>query len=94
MTIVPVELLDRSYEIEIEDIAKQMPEDVLMSFYDEIEENTRNKAERKHNIQLVEELLETMEDYKSKINNHLMSEIVDRLDTAITDIECLKCDFE
>lgn len=81
-------------EMEIKDIAEQMPEDILLQFYKEIDKKTRNEAERRHNLQLVEDLLLTMEDYKGKINSHLMAEIVERIDTAITDIECLKCDFE
>ena len=81
-------------EMEIKDVAEQMPEDVLLQFYEEIDKKTREEAEQKYNLQLVEDLLETMENYKCKINIHLMSEIVERLDEAITDIECLKCDFE
>ena len=81
-------------EMEIKDVAEQMPEDVLLQFYEEIDNKTREEAEQKYNLQLVEDLLETMENYKCKINSHLMSEIVERLDEAITDIECLKCDFE
>lgn len=68
----------------------------LIEFDDQPEdgEKTINEAEKRYNIQLVEELLEIMEDYKRKINSNLMSDIVNILDTAITDIECLKCDLE
>lgn len=81
-------------EMELKDVAEQMPEDILLQFYEEIDKKTRDEAERNHNLRLVEDLLSIMEDYKRKINGHLMAEIVERIDTAITDIECLKCDFE
>lgn len=81
-------------ETEIRNVAEQMPEDILLQFYEEVDKKTRDEAERRYNLQLVEDLLSSMEDYKNKINNHLMSEIVERIDTAITDIECLKCDLE
>lgn len=81
-------------EMEIESAAKQMTDECLINLYEELYDHARKRAEMKHNIQLVEDLLSTMEEYKRKINSSLMSNIVDLIDTVITDIEALKCDMK
>lgn len=81
-------------EMEIESAAKQMTDEYLINLYEELYDHVRKEEEMKHSIQLVEDLLSTMEDYKRKINSSLMSNIVDLIDSAITDIEALKCDME
>ena len=65
-----------------------------MKLYEELDNKARKEAEMKYNMQLVEDLLSVMEDYKRKINGNLMGEITDIIDSAITDIESLKSDME
>lgn len=82
-------------EDEIENAAKQMPEDVLMKFYERSQGKLRRKAEKSYCLQTIENLLIDMEDYKSKLQyKDKMKSIIEVIDTAITNIETLKSDME
>lgn len=82
-------------EEELENVARQMPEDVLMKFYERSQEKSRRVAEKNYCLQTIENLLTDMEDYKSKLQyKDKMENITDVIDTAITDIEALKSDIE
>ena len=71
-------------EEELENVARQMPDDILIKFYEKSQEKSRR-----------ENLLTDMEDYKSKLQYKDKTEsIIEVIDTAITNIEALKSDIE
>lgn len=80
---------------ELDNVARQMPDDILMKFYEKSQEKSRIEAEKNYCLQTIEDMLAEMENYKSKLEHKSkMDEIVSVLDTAITDIETLKSDIE
>lgn len=82
-------------EEELKNVARQMPEDVLIKFYESSQEKSRIEAEKNYCLQAIENLLMNMEDYKSKLQyKNKMESIVEVIDTAISDIEALKTDIE
>ena len=82
-------------EEELEIVVRQMPEDVLVKFYERSQEKSRKNAEKNYCLQVIENLLTDMKDYKSKLQyKEKMQSIVKAIDTAITDIEALKSDIE
>ena len=82
-------------EEELENVARQMPKDVLMKFYERSQEKSRRVAEKNYCLQTIENLLTDMEDYKSKLQyKDKMESITDVIDTAISNIEALKSDIE
>ncbi len=82
-------------EEELENVARQMPDDILMKFYEKSQEKLRTEAEKNYYLQTIEDLLIEMEKYKSKLEYRSeMDSIISILDTAITDIEALKSDIE
>ena len=82
-------------EEELDNVARQMPDDVLMKFYEKSQGKLRAEAEKKYCLQTIENLLTEMEDYKNKLEyRSKMDRIVSVLDLAITDIEALKFDIE
>ena len=82
-------------EEELDNVARQMPDDTLMNFYEKSQKKLRIEAEKNYCLQTIKNLLTEMEDYKSKLKNKSkMESIVSVLDTAITDIEALKFDIE
>lgn len=82
-------------EEELENVARQMPDDILMKFYEKSQEKLRTEAEKNYCLQTIEDLLIEMEKYKSKLEYRSeMDSIISILDTAITDIEALKSDIE
>lgn len=82
-------------EDEIENVASQMSEDVLMKFYEKSQEKLRREAEKNYCLQTIDSLLTDMEDCKSKLQYKAkMESITEIIDTAITDIETLKSDIE
>jgi hypothetical protein len=82
-------------EEELDNVARQMPYDILMKFYEKSQEKLRTEAEKSYCLQTIEDLLAEMEKYKSKLEyRSKMDSIISILDTAITDIEALKSDIE
>lgn len=82
-------------EEELENVARQMSEDVLMKFYERSQEKSRRESEKNYCLQTIENLLTDMEDYKSKLQyKDKMESIIETIDTVITDIEALKVDIE
>jgi len=82
-------------EEELDNAARQMPDNVLMKFYEKSQGKLRAKAEKNYCLQTIENLLTEMEDYKNKLEYRSeMDRIVSVLDLAITDIEALKSDME
>lgn len=82
-------------EEELENVARQMPEDVLIRFYEKSLEKSQKEAEKNYCLQAIENLLTDMEDYKNKLQyRNKMESITELIDTAITDIEALKVDIE
>lgn len=82
-------------EEELENVARQMPDDILMKFYEKSQEKLRTEAEKNYCLQTIEDLLTEMEKYKSKLEYRSeMDSIISILDTVITDIEALKSDIE
>ena len=82
-------------EEELENAARQMPEDVLVKFYERSQGKLRREAEKSYCLQTIENLLIDMEDYKSKLQyKDKMKSIIEVIDTAITNIETLKSDME
>lgn len=82
-------------EEELDNVARQMPDDILMKFYEESQEKSRTEAEKNYCLQTIKDMLVEMENYKSKLEHRCkMDSIVSVLDTAITDIEVLKSDIE
>lgn len=82
-------------EEELENVASQMSEDVLMKFYERSQEKLGREAEKDYCLQTIENLLTDMEDYKSKLQyKDKMKSIIEVIDTAITNIETLKSDIE
>lgn len=82
-------------EEELDNVARQMPDDILMKFYEKSQEKSGAEAEKNYCLQTIESLLTEMEDYKSKLEyKSKMDSIVSVLNTAITDIEALKSDIE
>lgn len=82
-------------EEELENAARQMPDDILMKFYEKSQEKSRRESEKKYCLQAIENLLTDMEDYKSKLQYKDKTEsIIEVIDIAITNIETLKSDIE
>lgn len=82
-------------EEELDNVAKQMPNDILMRFYEKSQEKSRTEAEKNYCLQTIESLLTQMKNYKSKLEyKSKMDGIVSILDNAITDIETLKFDIK
>ena len=82
-------------EEELENVAKQMPEDVLVKFYERSQEKSRRETEKNYCLQTIENLLTDMENHKSKLQyKDKMESITDVIDTAISNIEALKSDIE
>lgn len=82
-------------EEELENVAKQMPEDVLVKFYERSQEKSRRETEKNYCLQTIENLLTDMENYKSKLQyKEKMERITDVIDIAISNIEALKSDIE
>lgn len=82
-------------EEELDNVAKQMPDDILMRFYEKSQKKLRIEAEKNDCLQTIESLLRQMKNYKSKLEyKSKMDEIVSVLDTAITDIETLRLDIK
>lgn len=82
-------------EEELGNVARQMPDDILMKFYEKSQEKIRKEAEKNYCLRIIENLLTEMEEYKSKLEyKSKMESIISVLDTAITDIEALKSDIE
>lgn len=80
---------------ELENAARQMPDDILMKFYEKSQEKSRRESEKKYCLQAIENLLTDMEDYKSKLQYKDKTEsIIEVIDIAITNIETLKSDIE
>lgn len=82
-------------EEELKNVAKQMPDDILIKFYEKSQEKSRRESERNYCLQTIENLLTDMEDYKSKLQyKDKMESIIEVIDTAIMNIEALKSDIE
>ena len=82
-------------EEELEIVARQMPDDILIKFYEKSQEKSRRESEKNYCLQAIENLLTDMEDYKSKLQyKDKMESIIEVIDTAITNIEALKSDME
>lgn len=82
-------------EEELENVARQMPDDILMKFYEKSQEKSRRESEKNYCLQAIENLLTDMEDYKSKLQyKDKMESIIEVIDTAIMNIEALKSDIE
>ena len=80
---------------ELDNVAKQMPDDILMRFYEKSQKKLRIEAEKNDCLQTIESLLRQMKNYKSKLEyKSKMDAIVSVLDTAITDIETLRLDIK
>lgn len=82
-------------EEELENAARQMPDDILMKFYEKSQEKSRRELEKNYCLQAIENLLTDMEDCKSKLQyKDKMESIIEVIDAAITNIEALKSDIE
>lgn len=82
-------------EEELEIVARQMPEDVLMKFYESSQEKSRRESEKNYCLQTIENLLTDMEDCKSKLQyKDKMESIIEIIDTTISNIKALKSDIE
>lgn len=82
-------------EEELENVARQMPENVLIKFYERSQEKLRREDEKNYCLQAIENLLTDMEGYKNKLQYKAkMESIIEVIDTAITNIETLKSDIE
>lgn len=82
-------------EEELEIVARQMPDNILIKFYEKSQEKSRREAEKNYCLQTIESLLTQMKNCKSKLEyKSKMDGIVSILDTAITDIETLKFDIK
>lgn len=78
-------------EEELNNAADQMPEDVLVSFYEKTQKKSKAEAERNYCLQTIEKLLVEMKDCKAKLKyKDKMESIISVLNTAITEIEELK----
>lgn len=81
-------------EDELESAAKQMPDDVLLKFYDKSQTKLRKNAEKNYCLQEIEKMITRMEDSKYNLKNkNKMEYIIDTIDKTITDIETLKNDI-
>lgn len=81
-------------EDELESAAKQMPDDVLLKFYDKSQTKLRKNAEKNYCLQEIEKMITRMEDCKYNLKNkNKMEYIIDTIDKTITDIETLKNDI-
>lgn len=82
-------------EEELSNAADQMPEDVLVSFYEKTQKKSKAEAERNYCLQTIEELLVEMKNCRTNLKyKDKMEIIVSVLNTAITEIEELKSDIE
>ena len=82
-------------EEELSNAADQMPEDVLVSFYEKTQKKSKAEAERNYCLQTIEELLVEMKNCRTNLKyKDKMESIVSVLNTAITEIEELKSDIE
>lgn len=82
-------------EEELSNAANQMPEDVLVSFYEKTQKKSKAEAERNYCLQTIEELLVEMKNCRTNLKyKDKMEIIVSVLNTAITEIEELKSDIE
>lgn len=82
-------------EEELSNAANQMPEDVLVSFYEKTQKKSKAEAERNYCLQTIEELLVEMKNCRTNLKyKDKMESIVSVLNTAITEIEELKSDIE
>lgn len=82
-------------EEELSNVADQMPEDVLVSFYEKTQKKSKAEAERNYCLQTIEELLVEMKNCRTNLKyKDKMESIVSVLNTAITKIEELKSDIE
>ena len=82
-------------EEELSNAADQMPEDVLVSFYEKTQKKSKAEAERNYCLQTIEELLVKMKNCRTNLKyKDKMESIVSVLNTAITEIEELKSDIE
>lgn len=82
-------------EEELSYAADQMPEDVLVSFYEKTQKKSKAEAERNYCLQTIEELLVEMKNCRTNLKyKDKMESIVSVLNTAITEIEELKSDIE
>ena len=93
----PDEVLNNNQllEEELSNAADQMPEDVLVSFYEKTQKKSKAEAERNYCLQTIEELLVEMKNCRTNLKyKDKMESIVSVLNTAITEIEELKSDIE
>lgn len=82
-------------EEELSNAADQMPEDVLVSFYEKTQKKSKAEAKRNYCLQTIEELLVEMKNCRTNLKyKDKMESIVSVLNTAITKIEELKSDIE
>lgn len=82
-------------EEELSNAADQMPEDVLVSFYEKTQKKSKAEAERNYCLQTIEKLLVEMKNCRTNLKyKDKMESIVSVLNTAITEIEELKSDIE
>ena len=82
-------------EEELENVARKMPDDILMKFYERSQDKSKKEAEKNYCLQTIENLLTDMEDCKRKLQyKDKMDSIIEIIDTAITDVEALKVDIE
>lgn len=82
-------------EEELDNAADQMPEDVLVSFYEKTQKKSKAETERNYCLQTIEELLIEMKDCKAKLKyKDKMAGIVFILNTTITEIETLKSNIK
>lgn len=78
-------------EEELKNVAKQMPEDILLEFHKASQEKTIHKTEMNYCISTIDLLLREMEECKKELKNkYKMEDIVNEIDSAITNIESLK----
>lgn len=78
-------------EEELSNAAAQMPENVLVSFYEKTQKKSKAEAERSYCLQTIEELLVEMKNCRTNLKyKDKMESIVSVLNTAITEIEELK----
>lgn len=74
-------------EEELSNAADQMPEDVLVSFYEKTQKKSKAEAERNYCLQTIEELLVEMKNCRTNLKyKDKMESIVSVLNTAITEI--------
>lgn len=82
-------------EEELSNAADQMPEDVLVSFYEKTQKKSKAETERNYCLQTIEELLVEMKNCRTNLKyKDKMESIVSVLNAAITEIEELKSDIE